>query len=136
MAGAAPVIETARLCLRTHRDDDLPDPVAMWSDAGVVRFIGGCSFRPDEVAARLARYRAMRPRFGHGDRAVEDRATGAFPGEMGLARFERGLAPDFDDWPEAGWALAPCTWRAGIATEGWRRCWTGAMQGPCRGSSA
>ena len=55
MAGAAPVIETARaLGLRTHRDDDLPDPVAMWSDAGVVRFIGGCSFRPDEVAARLA----------------------------------------------------------------------------------
>jgi RimJ/RimL family protein N-acetyltransferase len=118
VVGTAPVIETARLRLRAHRDDDLPEMVAMWSDAGVVRFIGGRPFTPDEVAARLARYRAMWPRFGHGYWAVEDRATGAFLGEIGLARFERGLGPDFDDWPEAGWVLAPRAWGRGIATEG------------------
>jgi RimJ/RimL family protein N-acetyltransferase len=112
------VIETERLRLRAHREDDLPDMVAMWSDPDFVRFIGGRPFTPDETAARLARYKAMWPTHGHGFWAVEDRETGAFLGEMGLARFGRGLGQGFDDWPEAGWVLAPSAWRRGIATEG------------------
>ncbi len=118
MAETVPVIETARLRLRAHRDADLPHMVAMWSDPGFVQFIGGRPFTPEETAARLARYRAMWPTHGHGFWAVEDRETGAFLGEMGLARFGRGLGPDFDDWPEAGWVLVPGTWGSGIATEG------------------
>ena len=118
MPAVAAEIETARLRLRAHRDEDLPDMVAMWSDPGVVRFIGGRPFTPDETAARLARYHAMWAAHGHGFWAVEDRESGAFLGEMGLARFGRGLAPDFDDWPEAGWVLSPSAWGRGIATEG------------------
>ena len=118
MPAAAPVIETARLRLRGHRDSDLPAMVAMWSDPGVVRFIGGRPFSPDEIAARLARYRAMWPAHGHGYWAVEDRESGTILGEMGLARFDRDLGPDFDDWPEAGWVLAPVAWGRGIASEG------------------
>jgi RimJ/RimL family protein N-acetyltransferase len=112
------VIETDRLRLRAHRDEDLPDMAAMWADPGVVRFIGGRPFTATEVTARLARYRAIWAAHGHGYWAVEDRETGAFLGEMGLARFDRGLGPDFDDWPEAGWVLAPHAWGRGIATEG------------------
>jgi RimJ/RimL family protein N-acetyltransferase len=118
MSATAPVIETARLRLRAHRDDDLPDMVAMWSDPQVVRFIGGRPFTLEETTARLAHYRAMWASHGHGFWAVEDRATGDFVGEMGLARFDRSLGPAFDDWPEAGWVLAPSAWGRGIATEG------------------
>lgn len=118
MAGAAPIIETERLRLRGHRDGDLAEMVAMWSDPGVVRHIGGRPFAPEETAARLARYIAMWRDHGHGYWAVEDRVTGAFLGEMGLARFNRGLGPAFDDWPEAGWVLGPRAWGHGIATEG------------------
>jgi RimJ/RimL family protein N-acetyltransferase len=114
---AVPVIETARLRLRGHRDDDLPDMVAMWSDPGVVRFIGGRPFPPEEAAARLARYAALWPTHGHGYWAIEDRATGAFLGEAGLARFDRGLGPAFDDAPEAGWVLSHAAQGRGLGTE-------------------
>lgn len=115
---AVPVIETSRLRLRPHRDEDLSCMVAMWADPGVARFIGGRPFTASETEARLARYRAMWPRHGHGFWAVEDRDTGAFLGEMGLARFGRGLGPGFDDCPEAGWVLTAPAWGRGIATEG------------------
>lgn len=118
MVRAVPVIDTERLRLRPHHDGDLPAMVMMWSDPGVVRFIGGRPFSPDEIAARLARYRAMWPAHGHGYWAVEDRESGTFLGEMGLARFGRDLGPEFDDWPEAGWVLSRPAWGRGIATEG------------------
>ena len=55
----------------------------------------------------------------------------AFPGEMGLARFERGLAPDFDDWPEAGWG-AGAVHMARAAIRGYPRVDGGAaVAGHC-----
>jgi RimJ/RimL family protein N-acetyltransferase len=117
VAAAAPVIETARLRLRPHRDDDLPAMVAIWSDPGVVRHIGGRPFTPEETTARLARYGAMWPAHGHGYWAIEDCATGAFIGEAGLARFGRGLGPEFDDFPEAGWVLGTAAQGRGLGGE-------------------
>ena len=39
--------------------------------------------------------------------AVEHRETGHYLGEVGLADHRRGLGPEFDGKPEAGWILAP-----------------------------
>ena len=44
---------------------------------------------------------------GFGYWLVEERATGAFVGEVGLADFRRELEPGFGDAPEAGWVLIP-----------------------------
>ena len=117
MAAAAPVIETARLRLRPHGDSDLPAMIDLWSDPGVTRHIGGRPFTAEETAARLARYHALWPTHGHGYWAIEDRASGRYIGEAGLARFGRGLGPAFDDAPEAGWVLAAPAQGQGLGAE-------------------
>ena len=91
--------------------------VAIWSDPGVVRHIGGRAFDAAETAARLERYLGMWAALGHGYWAIEDRASGQYLGEAGLARFGRGLGPGFDDWPEAGWVLAARAQGRGLGTE-------------------
>ncbi|MDG4647443.1 GNAT family N-acetyltransferase [Roseibacterium sp. SDUM158017] len=117
MTAEAPVITTRRLCLRGHDVGDLPAMAAMWSDPLVVRHIGGQPSDRARTEARLGRYLAMWPGHGHGYWALEDRETADFLGEIGFARFGRGLGPDFDDWPEAGWVLARGAQGRGLASE-------------------
>lgn len=53
---------------------------------------------------------------GHGYWAIEDRATGAYFGDVGIARFRRGIAT-VDEVPEVGWALAAEARGRGLAAE-------------------
>jgi RimJ/RimL family protein N-acetyltransferase len=55
--------------------------------------------------------------FGFGFWLVEELQTGRFVGQVGLARFYRGLGQRFDDVPEIGWVLAPWCHGKGYATE-------------------
>jgi len=66
---------------------------------------------------RLLRQAGHWSLLGYGFLAIEEKATGCFVGEAGLARFHRGLGPCFDDAPEAGWAIAPWAQGHGYATE-------------------
>ena len=52
----------------------------MWSDADVVRHIGGVPSTPADAWSRLLRYAGLWSFLGYGYRAVEDRATGRFVG--------------------------------------------------------
>ena len=112
-----PVIETARLKLRRHRVDDFSDCAAMWADAGVTRYIGGKPFTGEEVWARLLRYVGHWTLLGYGFWAIEEKATGAFAGELGFADCKRDIEPSLGDAPELGWALAPGVHGKGYATE-------------------
>ena len=51
-----PVLETARLRLRGHRVDDLPQCAAMWAEEGVTRFIGGKPLTKEETWLRMLRH--------------------------------------------------------------------------------
>jgi RimJ/RimL family protein N-acetyltransferase len=115
----SPVIESPRLILRRHTVHDLPSSAALWSDPEVTRYITGRPFTREETWARILRYIGHWQALGYGFWAVEEKATGAFAGELGLADFKRELDPPITD-PEAGWAFLPRFHGRGYATEALR----------------
>lgn len=129
-----PIIETARLRLRPHRPGDLDDRHAMTGDAHVMRHFGGATQDREDNWHRLLRYAGHWALFGHGLLAIEERATGRFAGEVGLADFRRGLGADFDGAPEAAWMLPRWAEGRGYATEAMRAAiaWHEAARGPAR----
>jgi RimJ/RimL family protein N-acetyltransferase len=110
------VFETERLRLRPHTAADQGDLAAMWGDERVARHIGGRVSTTQESWARLLRYAGLWPLLGYGYWAVEERATGRFVGDVGLADFRREMTPPLRS-PEAGWVLAPWAHGRGFATE-------------------
>ena len=117
MPRAAPPLGTERLLLRAHRAGDLDARVMLYADAEAMRFIGGVQNR-EECWARIQRYAGHWALLGYGMWAAEAREDGAFLGELGLGRFERGLGSDFDDAIEVAWVLGARAHRRGLATEG------------------
>lgn len=129
----APLIETPRLRLRGHRAADLPARAAIGADPEVTRFLGGPQGR-EASWHRLQRYAGHWTLLGHGLFALEERATGRLIGEVGIARFERGLGADFDEAGEAAWILAREAAGRGLAEEGMRAAiaWHEDRFGPAR----
>jgi RimJ/RimL family protein N-acetyltransferase len=115
--GNVPVIETARLRLRGHRQEDFENCASLWSDPMVTRYIGGKPFSPEEVWARLLRYVGHWRWLGFGYWVIEELATGAFAGELGFADYKRDMEPSLNGAPELGWVLSPRVHGQGYATE-------------------
>jgi len=116
---AIPTIETARLRLRGYRLDDYENCAAMWADANVTRFIGGQPLSATEAWSKLLRYVGHWSLLDYGFWALEEKATGAFVGELGFADWKREMEPAIDV-PEAGWVLATAAHGRGYATEALR----------------
>ena len=112
-----PRIATERLVLRAHRAGDFDASLEMWSDADVVRHIGGVPSTAADAWSRLLRYGGLWRFLGYGYWAVEDRATGRFIGEVGFADFKRDIGEHLDGMPEAGWVISPSWAGRGYATE-------------------
>jgi RimJ/RimL family protein N-acetyltransferase len=129
----APRVETERLILRPHRPDDLTDCAAMWSHPEVVRHIGGRPFTLDETWGRILRYAGLWALLGYGYWAIEEKSSGRFIGDVGLADFKRDVTPPLDA-PETGWALSPSAHNQGFATEAVRAtlAWIETQRGPTR----
>jgi RimJ/RimL family protein N-acetyltransferase len=119
MSVTIPTIETERLRLRGHTVDDFPSCAALWADEGVTRFIGGKPQTSEEAWSRLLRYVGHWALLGYGFWLIEEKATGAFVGEVGFAEFKRQIEPTIDV-PEAGWVLSPAMQGRGYATEALR----------------
>lgn len=113
MTHPIPTLETERLVLRALRESDLDAYAAMSLDPEVMRFLsagGGLLSRADawrQMSTYLGHW-ALR---GYGTWAVEERATGAFVGRVGLQNPE--------GWPdrELGWTIARSFWGRGYASE-------------------
>jgi len=116
----APRIETTRLRLRGHRVDDLPQCAAMWAEEGVTRFIGGKPLTEEETWLRMLRHAGHWALLGFGYWLVEEKATGRFLGEAGLAEFRREIEPSIIGTPEAGWVFAAASQGHGYASEAMR----------------
>lgn len=116
-AANTPTIETERLRLRGHRAEDLPHCAAMWAEEGVTRFIGGKPLTEEETWLRLLRHVGHWTLLGFGYWVVEDKATGRFLGEAGLAEFHREIVPSIVGTPEAGWVFATAAHGNGYASE-------------------
>lgn len=133
-ANVVPVIETEHLVLREHRLDDFADYLALWTDPGVTRFIGGRPSSREEVWGRLLRNIGHWASLGFGYWVIVEKETDRFIGEVGFADFRRVIEPSLDDMPEIGWALAPHSHGKGYATEAAQAAvaWGDAHFGPVR----
>jgi RimJ/RimL family protein N-acetyltransferase len=111
-----PTLETERLRLRAFRDDDFPSYATMCADPNVMRYLGeGQPLTGPEAWRQMAMILGHWQLRGYGLWAVEERATSALIGRLGLYNPE--------GWPalELGWALGREHWGKGFATEGARR---------------
>jgi RimJ/RimL family protein N-acetyltransferase len=115
-----PVLETARLRLRAHRSEDLPQCAAMWADPEVTRFITGRASTAQQTWMRVLAYAGHWELMGFGYWAIEEKASGDFVGEGGLADFKRDGVPALQGKPELGFALASPFHGKGYATEAMR----------------
>jgi len=111
-----PVLETPRLRLRAPVLTDFDAYAAMWADDRVTAFIGGQLRTRNESWLRFIGIPGLWALLGLGYWIFADRDSDALIGVGGLAYFERGL-PDLDGVPEAGWAIAPDHWSAGLVSE-------------------
>jgi RimJ/RimL family protein N-acetyltransferase len=102
----APVLETDRLRLRGHRESDLASCVAMWSEEASTRFTVGRQLTEEEIWMRMLRHIGHWTLMGYGYWIVEEKSTGTFIGEAGIAEFHRGIEPSILGIPEAGWVFA------------------------------
>ena len=108
-------VETDRLLLRQWRTEDLEPYARICADAEVMRYLPSTMTREqsEEQVARFVRHWERR---GIGLWAVEEKASGAFIGFIGLTHH--------DDWTEGehktevGWRLDRPFWGRGLATEG------------------
>ena len=111
------MIETGNLHLRRPLERDLDAMHAMRSDPGIMRHLGGRPLSREEAWHRLTRIAGHWALRGYGMFAVVEKSSGALVGEVGLFDGCRGLSPDFDDAPEAGWILASAAHGKGYAAE-------------------
>jgi RimJ/RimL family protein N-acetyltransferase len=112
-----PILETPRLLLRGHRREDFAESAAMWGDPEVARHISGRASTAEESWARLLRYPGLWAYLGFGYWVVEEKASGRFVGEVGLADFKREIEPSLGESAEMGWVLAPWSHGKGYASE-------------------
>src|SRR5262249_52304098 len=73
-------------------------------------------FTREEVWARILRYAGHWSLSGYGFWLVEDKASGLYVGDVGVADFKRDMEPALTA-PEAGWVLAGWSDGRGYATE-------------------
>jgi RimJ/RimL family protein N-acetyltransferase len=116
-SGQIPVIETERLRMRGHRVEDFEECVSMWAAPEVTRYTTGKPLTREEVWARLLRYLGHWDVMGFGYWVIEEKATGAFVGELGFVDWKREVEPSLEGMAEMGWILVPCAHGKGYATE-------------------
>ncbi len=109
-----PTIETDRLVLRAIRESDLDDLERILTDEENSKWVGGPAESRQDCWYAIARWLGHWALRGYGHFGVEERASGAFVGRVGL------IYPE--GWPglEIGWLIDKRRWGEGFATEGAR----------------
>lgn len=102
---SAPTLSTDRLILRAYELKDFGAALAMTSDARVHRFIGGPPQDRAQAWEKFLRGPAFWALLGYGLWTVEERATGAYVGQVGFGQFERAMDPPLPALPEGAWVL-------------------------------
>lgn len=112
-----PTLETDRLILRGHTQEDFAASAAMWGDIAVTRHISGRIFTPEECWGRVLRYVGHWALLGFGYWVLARKSDGAFVGEAGLADYRRAIDSAHAGLPEIGWVVTPAFQGQGFAGE-------------------
>ncbi|AOX17618.1 GNAT family N-acetyltransferase [Kozakia baliensis] len=118
MTETVPVLETERMILRAHTQNDFEAFAAMRADPVIAKYTTGKPASLKDSWSKLLQYRGLWGILGYGYWAAEEKGTGRFIGNIGFGDFHRGLSPSIDGVPEAGWVLASWTHGRGFASEG------------------
>lgn len=113
-------LDTPRLNLRQWRLDEFETFHELTESEPMRRFLGPDPPSREDSFNRMLRNAGSWALFGFGPFAIVDRETAAAVGTCALFRSLRGLGPDFDSFPEAGWIVAEPFWGRGYATEAMR----------------
>lgn len=108
------MIETARLRLRSWREEDLPVMRGWRADAEIMQHFGATS-SADDTDKRFQRMQLWEKTLGFTFWALERKSDGAIIGNCGLKPLTIPW-PDADDI-EIGWLLAKQAWGQGYALE-------------------
>ena len=112
-----PIIETARLRLRSLQESDLDVQAAMLGDPEYMRFLGGHPLEREESWRKMLCGPGLWAMLGYGYWGIERREDGAYLGQVGFADFKRDVKPSVEGIPEMGWLLAPNAHGKGFASE-------------------
>ena len=117
MNRTVPTINTARLTLRAMRPGDFDRFAEIWAMPEVVRHVGGVP-RDRRTSWEKFLFNAGHWQVtGYGQWAIEEHRTKTMVGQVGFFSLDRGLDPDWDAVPEAGWILAPEAHGQGLGRE-------------------
>ncbi|MBO9517958.1 MAG: GNAT family N-acetyltransferase [Porphyrobacter sp.] len=116
MAVTTPVLQTERLELRAPVASDFKANMAIVSHEITGRYLGSQS-SPADHFARFCRNAGSWLLYGYGFFALRLRGEEGLIGTCGVFHSFRGLGPDFDDQPEAGWILRHDQVGRGLALE-------------------
>lgn len=108
--------ESHNLRMRAPTLDDAEALYRLTEPPETRRFLGIAEASRSDSFNRLLRNAGSWSLFGYGIMMVEEKASGAFVGQCGLFRADRGHGADFN-MPEAGWIIAQEHWGKGYATE-------------------
>jgi RimJ/RimL family protein N-acetyltransferase len=111
-----PTLTTDRLLIEPIGLKHWEAYAAAWADPRMTQFISPEPRSRQESWGKFLQGIGLWSLFGYGYWAFCDRHTGAFLGNGGLARFERGIA-GLEGFAEAGWAFGYQAWGKGYATE-------------------
>lgn len=111
-----PIITTERLELWMPTRDDIATMYAIISEPETKRHLGPANGEADHFF-RFCRNAGSWLLYGYGGFIVRLADSGEVLGNCGLFHSYRGLGPDFDDMPEAGWILRADSVGKGIGRE-------------------
>lgn len=129
----APQLTTDRLDLRLPVPDDWNAIREMVSHPATTRFLGSGATTADHFT-RFCRSAGSWLLYGYGAFTIRRRSHADVIGNCGVFHTWRGLGPDFDDMPEAGWVLRHDQEGLGYAHEAMRAVldWFDSAHGPRR----
>lgn len=112
-----PTLETQRLRLRGHNNEDFANSEALWAHPVTYQFISGKPSTRQQSWARFLAYKGLWATRGYGYWLVEEKETGIYVGELGFGDFKRDMEPRIENLPEAGWVIHPDHHGKGYAEE-------------------